>query len=406
MEQVRGNNRASGRVAVGVGALGALLIVTPALGLILALDGCDDDKQATDGRTIERDAGGRNCDAEANEWGVRDLGSSAANLDDAGVRANLLAIWGASESAIFAVGTEGRVIFFDGTRWQRQATPVNVDLTAVWGVSPTDVWAVGLAGVVIHFNGQQWSDRSPPVNRFLETDAGAVPVQDAAVAARRNLWGVWVASRTVAGEPETSAVYTAGERGTVLHFKDGVWTRIDSGVEEQLAGVWGTNEDNVYVVGDFGTILRGNAAGFNEEQTGSDQKLRGVWGRNDNDVYVVGLNGTVLHSRGSGWTPIEGAAKQFLRGTWGPPNDRSSVYIVGWDGVLFRLGGGPAFANGGEFNNFNCVSSNRLNGIWGTLVEVPRPIPDAGLPAGVDAGTFFVPRIWVVGVSGTILTGP
>jgi hypothetical protein len=82
---------------------------------------------------------------------------------------------------------------------------------------------------------------------------------------------------------------------------------------------------------------------------------------------------------------------------------------VGWDGALLlmtRAGAGATFGIAG------CVARNRLEGIWGTLVQ--GPVPDGGVDgADSDGGDQdakvdgpLVPEIWVVGVSGTVLKGP
>jgi hypothetical protein len=197
-----------------------------------------------------------------------------------------------------------------------------------------------------------------------------------------------------------------------MYFKDNLWNKVPfqdsegNDVEEKLAGVWGHGEEQVYVVGDFGTIGFGGSAGMSKQQTGVDTALRGVWGRGGNDIYAVGVDGMVLHNGGGGWQEIEGAPKQVLRSVWGPPNNGGVTYIVGWDGTMLLLKGGPGFTEGGSFFPFNCVTLHRLESIWGTMIEVPD-VPDGGvLDADVDYGMKSVPAVWVTGVSGTVITGP
>ena len=47
--------------------------------------------------------------------------------------------------------------------WGRIAVPTGVDLMAIWGASDKDIWAVGEAGVVIHWDGTSWSRTTTPV---------------------------------------------------------------------------------------------------------------------------------------------------------------------------------------------------------------------------------------------------
>ncbi len=354
------------------------------------------------------DAGPQKCgDVGPNNWKAQDLGKTAQTVDSGEEQANLNGIWGENENAVIAVGSKGKAIHFDGKAWRTQATPTGETLTAVHGTSERDVWAVGFSGTVIHWNGTAWEDRSPPLSltQPLGQDAGP-PTGDAAVAARKVLWGVYASGNAKTG---TDTLYVVGERGLILSRKGNLWSRLPSDpgasppgdVPDHLNGVWGTSATKVFIVGDFGTILVGPP--FAKQATGIAKALKGVWGRNDGDVYAVGLTGTVLHLSGGAWNAVAGAPKQFLRAVWGPPSDASTVYIVGWDGTLIKLSGGPSFSNGAEYLTYNCVTGQRLEGIWGTMVA--GPAPDGGAPVS-DAGIPQVPRIFVSGVSGTVIGGP
>ena len=116
----------------------------------------------------------------------------------------------------------------------------------------------------------------------------------------------------------------------------------------------------------------------------------------------MGNTGTILrYTGGTTWAPVKGAPKQVLRAIWGPKNNSKLTYVVGWDGTLFQLSGGPTFQSGATVDPFYCVvPERRLEGIWGTLV--PPPPPDSG----VDIGNTLVPAAWVVGASGTMISGP
>jgi hypothetical protein len=369
-----------------------------------------------------------------NNW-TPQVHGDAAKIGDSGTLANLLGIWGASESEIYAVGSEGTVIFYDGQNWNKQATPTSAFLTAVWGTAANDVWAVGFDGTVIHYDGTGWFDHSPPLAVFHTADGGP-PTGDAGDLLRRNLWGVWAT-----GTPGTTNVlYAVGNDGAVIHF-DGnlkIWSdkipvTADGApmrVQDDLNAVWGTGPNRVYIVGDFGTILEGGKNGLAVQNTGVTKDLHGVWGTSNNNVYAVGTGGTILH-RGGSWRRIEGAPKQVLRGIWGPSNNLRVTYIVGWDGTLLRMTGGPGFSQGANFDPFYCiVPGHRLEGIWGTILPMdpvdagppPPPPPDLGAtdadlgPADYrppppdlpldDAGIPWLPAVWVAGASGMVVSGP
>jgi hypothetical protein len=200
------------------------------LPLVLGLGGgaCKETTAASEARIAPPDAGAKNCDAPANNWRVADVGA-APQASDGGAVANLFGVWGDTPQSVFAVGSEGKVLFFDGKTWTSQATPTVNDLTAVWGTSAKDVWAVGFSGTVIHFDGVTWQDRSPPIDVFVDPSDAGPPKGDAGVKARRNLWGVWAG-----GAKATDALYAVGDRGLVLYLKGSVWSRVPSGVEDHL----------------------------------------------------------------------------------------------------------------------------------------------------------------------------
>ena len=370
----------------------------------IAVAGCKNNSSGADTSPFLPDGAiGSTCDAEPNHFQPLDLSLKAQ--DDAGTRANLFSLWGADEKAIWAVGSGGAVLHYDGTAWRREQTPTEVQLTSVWGTSPKDVWAVGYEGVVVHYDGTAWSAVPIADESFVDdVPDGGLPTGDAGQNWRRNLWGVW--ARGV--DDETTDLYAVGDRGTILYWsgKDKLWTKVRTDVEEKLSAVWGTST-RIFAAGDFGTVLVGSATeGFQPQQTFVNKALRAVWGRGANDVFAVGLAGTILHFNGTKWSAAPtgegGAPPQVLRGIWGPPG-QNVTYIVGWDGILMRMVGRPPQVT---FDLFNCVSANRLEGIWGTMV--PGPPPDGGMPdlGGADMSIPMVPALWIAGVSETLIAGP
>jgi len=390
--------------------VGLTLIATP---LVLVFWGCKEDspKIFLDG-PISNNDGGSGCDMIANKWRSQTLKAVAATGIGEEL-ATFFGVWGASEKEIFAVGTRGKAISYNGTEWKSTTTPTTEMLTAVWGTAANDVWAVGFNGTVIQYDGAKWIDRSPGDILFVTTDGG-VPKGDAAVGLRKNLWGVW-ATGTVDPNTKkglTSDVFAVGDNGLILHFdnKLKLWSKgipIYAGgtlatIQDQLNAVWGASPTAVFVAGNFGTILLGSKTRFDQHTTKTTKDLNGIWGRSSSEVYAVGNTGTILRYTGSAtWTSVTGAPKQVLRAIWGPANNSSLTYVIGWDGTLLQLSGGPGFGNGATVDPFYCiVPSRRLEGIWGTLV--PPPPPDSG----ADIGNTLVPAVWIVGSSGTVITGP
>ena len=62
----------------------------------------------------------------------------------------LAAVWAASSTDVWAVGSAGTALHFDGLVWSAVDLATTADLTAVWGLGPTDVWVVGAGGTIRH----------------------------------------------------------------------------------------------------------------------------------------------------------------------------------------------------------------------------------------------------------------
>ena len=67
-------------------------------------------------------------------WRMVDPPPTGENLND---------IWGSSSNHVFAAGSGGTILQFDGHSWTRTYSTTNRQLRAVWGSGPTDAWAGG-----------------------------------------------------------------------------------------------------------------------------------------------------------------------------------------------------------------------------------------------------------------------
>ncbi|MBN9164424.1 MAG: hypothetical protein BGO98_24195 [Myxococcales bacterium 68-20] len=99
-------------------------------------------------------------------WLVGSYGSVArypvsAGLGDGVVmpvasQADLFGAWG-QDDHLWAAGSGGTILHFDGTGWTIEDTGTNVALNAIFGFGLNDIWAAGDEGTVLHFDGQRWS---------------------------------------------------------------------------------------------------------------------------------------------------------------------------------------------------------------------------------------------------------
>jgi len=81
-------------------------------------------------------------------------------------QATLLAAWGYGDE-LWAAGTGGTLVHFDGTAWTTEATGTSETLRAIFGFSAKDIWAAGDRGTVLHFDGVTWS--TIPVDGYRGT---------------------------------------------------------------------------------------------------------------------------------------------------------------------------------------------------------------------------------------------
>ena len=141
------------------------------------------------------------------------------------------AVWGSSIGDLYLVGDSGKVLRYDGTRWDLSYTAPRY-LVDVWGTSPRSVFVVGFTsssgqGGVLHFDGTLWVEMPLPKVRPLVA-----------------LWG--------SGD---SRVLAAGGTGSIFAFDGRAWSLEYARHGIFLLGVWGRDADDVYAVGTTGVIL-------------------------------------------------------------------------------------------------------------------------------------------------------
>ena len=186
----------------------------------------------------------------------------------------LWSVWG-SEDQVVAVGDEGAIVAFDGTRWLPHSAPSPLHLHGVWGRRADQVYAVGDFAGVIEFDGTRWRE----IHRL----------------------GVDVSAVAVAGFGPHD-LFVVGDEGLILR-SDGVgFERVDGKTRDALYALWGLDADHVLAVGDFGAILRWNGREWSSFSAGTEAFLYGVCGRALDDIVVVGLSGTTAHFDGRRWS--------------------------------------------------------------------------------------------------------
>jgi hypothetical protein len=115
------------------------------------------------------------------KWSATSLPPLAHN----GLPPNITALWGTSDSDVFAGTYGGHIYHWNGQAWQQthQGDPsVRRSVRALGGTGPNDVYAVGPQSMLLHFDGQAW--RQLPIPGEPQTNEGftaVLPLPDGTV---------------------------------------------------------------------------------------------------------------------------------------------------------------------------------------------------------------------------------
>ena len=196
---------------------------------------------------------------------------------------SLNAIWG-SASDLWAVGSGYLRMHYNGSSWSGTTNIITNSLHAVWGSSASNVLAVGDFGSVYRHNGSTWSG-------------------DLDVTGINDLWldfrGIWGATSTdvfVVGDYDPNGIGDGDSSGTVLKFDGSQWSFLWRDQIPELRAIWGTSTSDFFVVGLRGAIAHHDGTAFQIMDSGITQNLLGIWGAGG-DVFAVGASGTILHHR-------------------------------------------------------------------------------------------------------------
>jgi len=231
-------------------------------------------------------------------------------------------IWGTSATNAFAVGADGAVLYFNGTKWVPNFIPDAGRLNGIWGCADYQVFIVGEHGL-----------------RLFCEDFSIVNAWGGAEA--YHLYDVWGTSGM--------DVYAVGgtivpQSGKILYYDGSVWTEL--AVPQTLFGIWGTADKSaIFAVGGdsvpperSGAVLRSTDSGTTWVPMAIDvpYPLYDVWGTSATNVYAVGgdedLEGAIFHYDGSAWRLV-GTVGHHLNAIWGASS--TDIYAVG-NGVILK----------------------------------------------------------------------
>lgn len=268
----------------------------------------------------------------------------------------LRGVYAVSAKDIWAVGENGTALHYDGTSWTSTNSNTGANLNAVFALSATEVFAVGDGGVFIRWNGMRWAlDSSTP---GLWKDARGIWADGPG-----NIWVVATSTNTMQNLPLFSRYDGSGWFETVgvtgaPNSVNGVWgngmllymvgngyiaiinTSSKSGTVyttgQEMYGIHGTSSSNVLAVGAGGVVLRWSGAAPWEQQANlmTPNSLYGVYSSSPMGAWVVGDGGTLLRLNGTKWTLPETGTRNNLRAVHGISD--ADVWVAGGAGSLLH----------------------------------------------------------------------
>ncbi len=247
-------------------------------------------------------------------------------------------VWGSSSSDVFAVGTDGVIVHYDGVGWSNMNSGVNYDLYDIWGSSPYDVFAVGDKGTILHYDGTGWNKMDSGTNKILLDVSGSSPKD----------------------------VFTISEGGTVLLYDGTSWhtAEFDLGVDVSCSDAWGSSSSNIFIanqyLGEIADIFYYNGIDWLPMNSGHPGIKGCVWGSSPTEVYAGAGNGTIVYFNGSQWITLLSDAETVFWGVWA--SSPSDIFAVGVHKIMHY--------DGTEWAIMYNDDSLSLQGVWGSSSEV------------------------------------
>ena len=122
------------RTANTAGRLSSILLGISFLSLLVSCDSTDPITKPEPGEPVLQD-----------EWKLQTTG------------AQLHAVWGSSSKDVFAAGTNGTILHYDGVSVTSTASGTDSwRLTGIWGSSGDNVFAADGEGPILHYDGRYW----------------------------------------------------------------------------------------------------------------------------------------------------------------------------------------------------------------------------------------------------------
>lgn len=264
----------------------------------------------------------------------------------------LNAIWGRSETQLYAVGARGRLLEGNGQSFAVNpsfSTTTTADCYGLFGRGTDELYVTGQSSTLQHWNGGRWTSEAPAGVDLFSIWGEASPTGDVyAVGSPSSGTGGIIYRHTGTGwakELDTPTrllgvwhdgvrAWAVGINGQILQRDGASWTSMSGATDVSLNAIWGAAPDDLWAVGTYGAALHWNGSQWTATQTGTSTPLLGVWGNAPDNVWASGQAGLVLQWNGRVWRQHPTTITEHLYGDWVSPT--GTVWLAGSAGGIYR----------------------------------------------------------------------
>lgn len=308
---------------------------------------------------------------------------------------DLVCVWESPDGEVFAAGTNGAIVHYDGSEWEVMSSGTTAELSYIWGAASDDVFVMGYPGEILHYDGVSWTlQYSSPVS----------------------LWGLWGF--------DGDDVYACGKQAHIVHYDGSSWTLeySEPGVVQTLYIILAWSPDSLSIMGEFDWDEWGydsydfDGVSWNKSLFPAEPNIIGYQNILPDTVIYYGEGGMNLFD-GSTWTEVSGACNidyqyPIIRSSWvssagGVHNLYVSGYLCDRVGGFTRKSGNPLAAD--------------LNGLHGRADDDLWAVGDGGIVMRFDGSEWNLvlgrlsgcefggiygadeSEVWVAGCSNMIL---
>jgi hypothetical protein len=283
---------------------------------------------------VEVDAGSTDSDVDTDS----DTDTDTDTLNHIG--RHFRDVMGTGPDDIYAVGTCGLLLHFDGELWAEIDLGVEDNLNAIWAIAPNDIWIGGKRhyseddecsggitdaydagmGIIYHFDGTSWQ----------------VAFEREGESQIESMWGSSENDiYAVGGRHYAPNVDESGQVG-ISHYNGDNWNVIDAGVidwscgpdvsNDYAAGIFGFGENEYYL-----TVCNLNLDGestcmishWNGESCDIETVVDvvsfeavAVWGPYSTSLFLVEKNGQGYYFDGALWTQLDSEIDGSFTSAW------------------------------------------------------------------------------------------